>query len=116
MNTRNRLFVVDGYAGWDPHSRLRIRVFCTRAYHALFMQNMLIKPTPEELKRDFSDDVDFHIFNAGPMSAPRLVEGVGSETCVSVNLTDKKMVILGTQYAGEMKKGVFGVTHYVFPK
>jgi phosphoenolpyruvate carboxykinase (ATP) len=80
------------------------------------MQNMLIKPTAEELKRDFSDDVDFHIFNAGPMSAPRLVEGVGSETCVSVNLTDKKMVILGTQYAGEMKKGVFGVTHYVFPK
>ncbi|CAD8062632.1 unnamed protein product [Paramecium primaurelia] len=116
LNTRPRLFVVDGYAGWDPHSRLRIRVFCTRAYHALFMQNMLIKPTNEELKRDFSDDVDFHIFNAGPMSAPKLVEGVGSETCVSVNLTDKKMVILGTQYAGEMKKGVFGVTHYMLPK
>ncbi|CAD8074000.1 unnamed protein product [Paramecium sonneborni] len=116
LNTRPRLFVVDGYAGWDPQSRLRIRVFCTRAYHALFMQNMLIKPTNEQLKKDFSDDVDFHIFNAGPMAAPKLVEGVGSETCVSVNLTDKKMVILGTQYAGEMKKGVFGVTHYMFPK
>lgn len=80
------------------------------------MKNMLIRPTNEELERDFQGEVDFHIFNAGEMSATTKIPGVGSDTCVSVNLTEKKMVILGTQYAGEMKKGVFGVTHYMYPK
>lgn len=46
LNTRPRLYIVDGYAGWDVNYRLKVRVVCTRAYHALFMKNMLIKPTP----------------------------------------------------------------------
>lgn len=107
--------MVDGYAGWDPATRLKIRVFCTRPYHALFMKNMLIRPSNDELEKDFRE-VDFHIFNAGPMAASNRIPGVGSETCVSVNLTEHKMAILGTQYAGEMKKGVFGVCHYIYPK
>jgi len=45
LNTVPRLYVVDGYAGWDPKYRQKIRIVCTRAYHALFMRNMLIKPT-----------------------------------------------------------------------
>lgn len=45
LNTRRKLYVVDGYAGWDPENRIRIRIICTRAYHALFMRNMLIRPT-----------------------------------------------------------------------
>src|SRR5690348_11097606 len=49
LNTRDRLYVVDGYGGWDPKYRLKIRVICARAYHALFMQNMLIRPTADQL-------------------------------------------------------------------
>jgi phosphoenolpyruvate carboxykinase (ATP) len=45
LNTRRKVYVVDGYAGWDPEDRIRIRVICTRSYHALFMTNMLIRPT-----------------------------------------------------------------------
>lgn len=45
LNTRKRLYVVDGFAGWDPAERVKIRVICTRAYHGLFMRNMLVKPT-----------------------------------------------------------------------
>lgn len=82
------MYVVDGYAGWDPLYRVKIRVFCTRVYHALFMRNMLIRPTEEELKRDFAGEVDYHIFDAGEMSASPKIPGVGSETCVSVNLSD----------------------------
>lgn len=69
LNTRSRLYVVDGYAGWDPEYRIKVRILCTRAYHALFMHNMLIRPTEDELKRDFSnpDKIDFHVFNAGEM-------------------------------------------------
>lgn len=45
LNSRKRLYVVDGYAGWDKTERIRIRVVCTRSYHALFMTNMLVRPT-----------------------------------------------------------------------
>lgn len=65
FNTRKRLYVVDGYAGYDQEERVRIRVVCTRAYHALFMTNMLVKPTEEELEKDFADGADYYIFNAG---------------------------------------------------
>jgi len=49
MNTRSRLYVVDGYAGYDVNERIKIRVVCTRSYHAMFMTNMLIRPTKTEL-------------------------------------------------------------------
>jgi phosphoenolpyruvate carboxykinase (ATP) len=45
LNTKDKLYVVDGYAGWDPLYRLKCRIVCSRPYHALFMKNMLIKPT-----------------------------------------------------------------------
>ena len=60
-----QVYVTDAYLGWDPRYRLKVRILTTRAYHALFMRNMLIVPTEEELKKDFNDGVDFHIFNAG---------------------------------------------------
>src|SRR5215212_258770 len=48
---RERLYVIDGYAGWDPKFQLKIRVICARAYHALFMHNMLIRPSDDELAK-----------------------------------------------------------------
>jgi phosphoenolpyruvate carboxykinase (ATP) len=120
LNTRPYLYVVDGYAGYDPEYRQRFRIFCTRAYHALFMRNMLVVPTDEELKRDFSNEVDFYIFNSGEELAPKspLLKGTNPENqcIVGVNLTQHKMSILGSQYAGEMKKGVFGIMHYLMPQ
>ncbi len=49
LNTRKTIFVIDGFGGWDPKYRIKVRVICERAYHALFMHNMLIRPTPEQL-------------------------------------------------------------------
>jgi phosphoenolpyruvate carboxykinase (ATP) len=49
LNTLDRLYVFDGFAGWDPAARYKIRIVCARPYHALFMQNMLIRPTEEKL-------------------------------------------------------------------
>jgi len=87
-------------------------VITTRAYHALFMQNMLVPPTQDELA-EFEDP--FVIFNAGVFPANRRTEGMTSSTSVSVSFERKEMVILGTQYAGEMKKGVFTVMNYLMP-
>jgi len=119
LNNRPRIYITDGYLGWDPRYRLKCRILTTRAYHALFMRNMLVVPTEEELKKDFLDQVDFHIFNAGEMLAPAqsIIKGVGkNRCCVAVNLSENRMSIMGTQYAGEMKKGLFGVMHYQMPK
>ncbi|CAO3593146.1 unnamed protein product [Absidia cylindrospora] len=78
------------------------------------MRNMLIRPTEEELENFGTPD--FTIFNAGEFPANRYTTGMTSTTSVSVNFKRAEMVILGTEYAGEMKKGIFTVMHYLMPK
>jgi len=114
LNTRKQIYVVDGYAGWDSKYRLSIRVICARAYHALFMSNMLIRPTPEELAR--FGPPDYVIYNAGQFFAQFAGPATGSGTSIGLNFERREMVILGTEYAGEMKKGIFTVMHYLMPK
>ena len=114
LNTLERLYVLDGFAGWDPVSRMKIRIVCGRPYHALFMHNMLIRPTEAQLA-EFGRP-DFTIYNAGAFPANRHTSYMTSSTSVDVNLEAGEMVILGTQYAGEMKKGVFSLMNYWLPK
>ncbi|EHQ52140.1 phosphoenolpyruvate carboxykinase [Ectothiorhodospira sp. PHS-1] len=114
LNTCSRLYVIDGFAGWDPRYRIRIRVICERAYHALFMQNMLIRPTAEEL--DSYGEPDYVIYNAGRAAADTGIPGVKNSTSVSLCFDRREFVILGTEYAGEMKKGVFTIMNYIMPK
>ena len=114
LNTRERLYCFDGFAGWAPQHRLKVRVICSRPYHALFMHTMLIRPTEQELA-SFGRP-DFVIFNAGAFPANRLTAGMTSKTSVDVNFEAGELVILGTEYAGEMKKGVFTVMNYLMPK
>ncbi len=113
LNTREQLFVVDAFAGWDPKYRLKVRIICTRAYHALFMQNMLIMPTAEELA-DFGEP-DYIVYNGGGFPANRYTSKMTSKTSINMNLETKEIVILGTEYAGEMKKGIFSVMNYLMP-
>jgi phosphoenolpyruvate carboxykinase (ATP) len=114
LNSRERLYCFDGFAGWDTKYRIKVRVICSRPYHALFMHTMLIRPTKEELENFGAPE--FVIYNAGAFPANRLTSGMGSKTSVDLNLEDKELVILGTEYAGEMKKGVFTVVNYFAPK
>lgn len=114
LNSLDRVYVVDAYAGWSKEHRIKIRILCARAYHALFIQNMLVLPTPEELA-NFGEP-DFTIINAGQFPANRYVEGMTSSCSVDLNFARKEMVILGTQYAGEMKKGVLTLMMYLMPK
>jgi len=76
------------------------------------MQNMLVKPQPEEMGQF---DKPFIIYNAGCFPANRRTSGMTSTTSVSFHLERGEMVILGTQYAGEMKKGVFSLMMYHMP-
>lgn len=111
LNTRDHLYVIDGFAGWDPAHRIKVRVVCARAYHALFMHNMLIRPTAELL-----GEPDYLVLNAGAFPANRYTTGMTSTTSVDLSFEKRTLVILGTEYAGEMKKGVFTVMNYLMPK
>jgi phosphoenolpyruvate carboxykinase (ATP) len=73
---------------------------------------MLIRPPREELE---GFQPDYTIYNAGSFPANRFTEGMTSGTSVAINFEDKEMVILGTEYAGEMKKGVLTVMFYEMP-
>ena len=76
------------------------------------MRNMLIRPSQGELQNFHPDYV---IYNAGAFPANRFTTGMTSSTSVAINFQAKEMVILGTEYAGEMKKGVFTVLFYEMP-
>ena len=76
------------------------------------MRNMLIRPSREELTH-FKPD--YTIYNAGSFPANRFTTGMTSATSVAINFSEKEMVILGTEYAGEMKKGIFTVLFYEMP-
>lgn len=114
LNGRPSLFVIDGFAGWAPKERIKVRIICARPYHALFMTNMLIRPTAEELQ-SFGKP-DWVIYNAGQCPADSHIEGVTSHASVDLNFKTQQMVILGTEYAGCMKKGVFTILNYLLPK
>ncbi|MFO0914332.1 MAG: phosphoenolpyruvate carboxykinase (ATP) [Pirellulales bacterium] len=114
LNTRERLYCLDAFAGWDPRYRIKVRVICARPYHALFMHNMLIRPTDVELA-SFGQP-DLVIYNAGAFPANRHTTGMTSKTSVDLNLATGEVVILGTEYAGEMKKAVFTYLNYAMPK
>ena len=48
--------------------------------------------------------------------ANRLTAGLDSKTSICLSLEERELIILGTEYAGEMKKGVFTVANYFAPK
>jgi phosphoenolpyruvate carboxykinase (ATP) len=113
FNTREQLYVIDAFAGADPDRRLKVRVVCERAYHALFMWNMLVRPSDEQLE-SFGDP-DVLLLNAGTFPAAHHLSGVSSKKSVDLFFENGEMLVLGTQYAGEMKKGIFTVMNYLMP-
>jgi phosphoenolpyruvate carboxykinase (ATP) len=114
LNTRPHLYCFDGFAGWDPDHQVKVRVVCSRPYHALFMHIMLIRPSREELM-SFGKP-DYVIYNAGPFPANRHTSGMTSKTSIDIDIDTGEVVILGSEYAGEMKKGVFTIMNYLMPK
>ncbi len=114
LNSVRRLYVMDGYLGWDPKTRMKIRIICERPYHALFARNMLIMPLESELQ-EFDRGADFTLLNAGNFNADPNTKGVGQKASIALNFTDRTMCILGSLYTGEMKKGLFTAMNYWMP-
>jgi len=108
-----RLFVVDCFCGANKNSRISVRFVLEVAWQAHFVKNMFIRPEPEELD---NFKTDFVVLNASKAKNPDwLQQGLNSENFVFFNLTEGMLVIGGTWYGGEMKKGIFSVMNYYLP-
>lgn len=108
-----RLYVMDGFCGANPATRLSIRLVTEVAWMAHFFKNMFIRPTEEQLK---TFEPDWTILNACKATCPNFEQyGLRSEVFVAFNLTERMTVIGGTWYGGEIKKGIFSMMNYFLP-
>lgn len=106
------IWVRDCYACADPTYRLNIRVINENPWSNLFCHNMFLRPKEEELD-NFTPD--WHIIQAPEFKADPAVDGTRQHNFAIVNFTKKVILIGGTGYTGEMKKGIFSVLNYILP-
>lgn len=106
------LFVFDGFAGSDKEYRLPIRVVNEYAWHNLFVHQLFVRPTEEELKEH---QPEFTVIAVPGLQADPQTDGTHSETFIVVSFEKRLVLIGGTQYAGEMKKSIFSVLNYLLP-
>ncbi len=107
------VFVFDGFAGADPKYTKSFRVVNELASQNLFIHQLLRRPTAEQLE---SFQEDYVIIAAPGFKCVPAIDGTHSEAAILVNYEEKKVLICGTQYAGEIKKSVFSVMNYILPK
>jgi len=110
----SKTYLFDGFAGFDPAYSINVRIIAKKAWQAHFVNNMFIRPEMDQLK-DFIPD--FTIINASNVQNKSFEKhGMNSETFIMFHLGRKVAIIGGTEYAGEMKKGIFSLLHFVLPQ
>jgi phosphoenolpyruvate carboxykinase (ATP) len=109
--TGKELFVLDCFAGADPAYRLPVRIINELAWHNLFCRNLFIDdPEAAEASSPQFTIIDSPSFKADPKR-----HGTNSDVAIVVNFAKKLVLIVGSSYAGEMKKSIFSVLNYILP-
>ena len=113
LSKKDELFRFDGYAGADADYRLKVSVVTEEAWHNLFARTLFIN-VPDAEMPSFSPD--WTILNACNLSVEDH-KALGLDTPVAIiqSLEQRKVIILGTRYAGEMKKSIFYAMNYDLP-
>ncbi|HEY8255885.1 MAG TPA: phosphoenolpyruvate carboxykinase, partial [Rhizomicrobium sp.] len=106
------LFAKDLFGGADLTHRISVRVVTEYAWHSLFVHQLLIRPSAEDLQ---SFAPEFTIIDLPSFAADPARHGCISQTVIAVNFAKKTILIGGTSYAGEMKKSVFTILNYLLP-
>ena len=107
------LYIFDGFAGADKKYSKSFRIINELASQNLFIKNLLVEPTDEELN---SFAPEFTIIAAPGFKCIPEIDNTNSEACIAVDYEQKTVLIAGSQYSGEIKKSVFSVMNYVLPK
>lgn len=106
------LFVQDLFAGADPAYRLPVRFVQEYAWHNLFVRNLFIVPTADDLA---GFEPSFTVLTAPSFKANPARHGTRSDVVIAVNFASREVLIGGTSYAGENKKAIFTVLNYLLP-
>jgi len=113
LGRKDELFRFDGYAGADPDYRLKVSVIAEEAWHCLFARTLFINAEPEALD---GFEPDWTIINACNLRLDDFAAfGLKSRIAIVQSLEQKKVVIIGTRYAGEIKKSIFYAMNYDLP-
>lgn len=107
------IYIFDGFAGADPQCTKKFRIINELASENLFIRNLLIRPSKEELEN--FGDADFTIIAAPGFKCIPEIDGTHSEAFIGIDYEAKTVLIAGSQYAGEIKKSVFSVMNYLMP-
>lgn len=106
------LFVRDAYACADPEYRMNLRVVTEFPWSNMFAYNMFLRPEPSELD---GFNPEWHVICAPDFKADAAVDGTRQHNFAVINFTKKCIIVGGTAYTGEIKKGIFSVLNYVLP-
>ena len=112
LSAKNDVWVRDASACADPAYKLNIRVINENPWSNLFAYNMFLRPTEAELE---NFEPEWHIIQAPGFKADPLIDGTRQHNFAIVSFTHKTILIGGTGYTGEMKKGIFSVLNYILP-
>ena len=113
LDGRDELFVQDLYCGADPKYRLSVRYVSPNAWQMAFVRNMFIRPDATALP---TFDPNFTVLHAPEFQADPAKHGTRTSTAIVLNLAKRMILIVGTRYAGELKKSMFTVMNYYMPK
>lgn len=111
-NGLEEVYVRDAIAGASSKYQLKIRVFTEFPWQSQFVYNMFLRPGMKELK-NFSPE--WRVLAFPSVMADPKVHGTRQENFSIVNFTEKTIIIGGTAYTGEIKKGIFSVLNYLLP-
>jgi phosphoenolpyruvate carboxykinase (ATP) len=106
------VYVRDAYACADDAFRMNIRVTAEFPWSNMFAYNMFLRPTDEEVE---NFDAEWNIVCAPGFQADPAIDGTRQANFAILNFTRKMIIIGGTGYTGEIKKGIFSVLNYVLP-
>jgi len=106
------VYVRDSYACADHNYRLNIRVVTETAYQNIFANNLFLRPDASELE---NITPDWRIVAAPGFKADPEIDGTRQHNFAIINFTKKVILIGGTGYTGEIKKGIFSVLNFILP-
>ncbi len=110
--TNRDLYVRDGYACADEDYKLNIRLVTEMPWSNMFGYNMFLRPTDEEIE---NFEPDWHIVCAPEFMAEPEIDGTRQHNFAIINFTEKMIIIGGTGYTGEIKKGIFSALNFILP-
>lgn len=106
------VYVRDAYVCADPTYRMNVRVLTEFPWSNMFAYNMFLRPEASEIE-DFMPD--WHVVCAPGFKADSAIDGTRQHNFAVINFTKKMIIIGGTAYTGEIKKGIFSVLNFVLP-